>query len=226
MLDQIKSAFELYSTKYQVEQPTIRPSVGDFLVVCTESLTRVTVELKRNLASISSAGELRHMSGTWYPSSGRFRRYFTPLTQWDFLLTSCVPNASKPNVMVFLSRDDLPQNWFEQRSDKWLHWTPDGDFLRSHTVTQNLGKSFVHQVEQILDSYKTRSGLCAKTRRPFTVVPHQEVLIQMDDDEEEEEQPSQPPAKAPALRGSGRRWSRRLFETLHEDWMRGQCIKQ
>jgi hypothetical protein len=96
--------------------------------------------------------------------------------------------------MVFLSRDDLPQNWFEQRSEEWLHWTPDGEFLRSHTVTQNLGKSFVHQMEQILDSYKTRSGLCAKIRRPFTVVPHQEVLRQMGYDEEEEEQPSQSPA--------------------------------
>jgi hypothetical protein len=194
MLEQIKSAFELYSTKYQVEKPTIRPSVGDFLVVCTESLTIVTVELKRNSASISSAGELRHASGIRRSGSNRFRRYFTPLAQWDFLLTSCRPNASKPNVMVFLSRDDLPQNWFEQRSEEWLHWTPDGKFLRSHTVTQNLGKSFVHQMEQILDSYKTRSGLCAKIRRPFTVVPHQEVLRQMGYDEEEEEQPSQSPA--------------------------------
>lgn len=230
MLNQIKSAFELHSTKYQVERPTIRPSVGDFLIVCTESLTTVTVELKRNLASISSAGELQHVSGRRVRRSTRTRRYFTPLAQWDFLLTSCIPKASMSTVMVFLSRDDLPQDWFEQQSAEWLHWTPDGDFLKSHTVTQNLGKSFVHQMEQILDGYQASSGLCAKIQRPFTVVPHQEILVQVDDesddDSDDDDVPSRPFTEARALRGSGPRWSRTLFETLHEDWIRGQCVKQ
>jgi hypothetical protein len=128
--------------------------------------------------------------------------------------------------MILLSRDDLPQDWFEQLSEEWLRWTPDMDFLRNHMLTQNLGESFVRQAEQILNSYQSRSGLRAKLSRPFTVIPHQEILAQMDDGDGEDDPPPAPSATTRALRGSGSRWSRRLFETLHEDWMREQCTRQ
>jgi hypothetical protein len=194
--------------------------VGDFYIVHTKSGQRATVELKQRVASISPAGEFQHANGLRTKKGGKFRRYFTPMTQWDFLLTSWW------DIMILLSRDDLPQDWFEQLSEEWLRWTPDTDFLRNHTLSiQNFGKSFVRQVEQILNSYRPRSGLRAKLSRPFTVVPYQEILAQMDDGDEDD-LPSTPSTTTQTLRGSGSRWSRRLFETLHEDWMWNQYTRQ
>src|SRR5438045_7812579 len=125
--------------------------------------------------------------------------------------------------MIFLSRDDLSQHWFEQQSEEGLRWTPDEDFLRHHTLVWNLGKSFVRQAQQILNSYRLQSGLRAQRSRPFTVVPCQEILAQINGGDEEDDRPSTTSTTTRALRGSGRRWSRKLFETLHGDWIQEQC---
>jgi hypothetical protein len=94
-------------------------------------------------------------------------------------------------------------------------------------LARNLGKSFVRQAEQILNGYRSRSDLCAQLSRPFKVISCREILTQMDGKDGEDNQFSvTPPVTTRALRGSGRRWSHRLFETLHEDWIREQCIKQ
>ncbi|KAL8854856.1 MAG: hypothetical protein Q9221_000362 [Calogaya cf. arnoldii] len=150
----LQRAFQQYSNDFDIELCLIFPMFGDFKIKHRKDLTEVFVEHKSGKFELTrdangQISSMRHMPVYELSRSSRF--IFCWLAQWDFLLTARINNETKKQEALFLIRDVIPSEWWNDTAQAWLHWPSDNlDKLREYVIDMDSPEQALRQIETIL----------------------------------------------------------------------------
>ena len=225
VIQSIIDAFERYSPTYTIEAATIRGGPGDFHFYHSASGVRATGELKRGQVTHTDDDSLSLMSGR--SKHGKYQPIFTPLASWDWLLST----SRHGNMWVFLSKDQLPAEWFRpQEEPTELKWECGRSIRSTHTWCGNVGKQFVLWLESILDQRLGNEGLVAQNDRFSEAATWSPARLLEEEQESSEEageegrKSGKSRAKKPKpLPGTGRMYSLSTFQAMHAEILSKRC---
>lgn len=176
VINDICEDFRVHGQTHDARMLDLRCSIGDFAFVRKRDGEQIAVEVKREVASVNSVGEIHCLAQLPREDKPSDRAcYFSAIRPVDVYL---IRLQSSPESWLLMLRDHLPQDWFDLSTAHWsadatltLKWLPeDPEFLSKHLISCGVGDSarFVSRVEEVLDQY---TSLRTRRERPF-LSPH------------------------------------------------------
>ncbi|KAI4264878.1 MAG: hypothetical protein L6R42_000031 [Xanthoria sp. 1 TBL-2021] len=154
----LQRAFRQYSNDFDVELCLIFPMFGDFKIKHRRDLSEVFVEHKSHKLDLKrdADGQISGMRHRPNYNLGKSDRYvFTWLTQWDFLLTTAINKTTGKEEALFLIRDNIPLDWWNDFNRQWLDWpTTSHGNVQEWLIDLDSPEQAVRQIESILNRIK------------------------------------------------------------------------
>ncbi|KAL9639676.1 MAG: hypothetical protein Q9204_001003, partial [Flavoplaca sp. TL-2023a] len=150
----LQRAFRQYSNDFDIELCLIFPMIGDFKIKHRKDLTEVFVEHKSGRVDLTrdangQISSMRHLPNYNLGKNTRFM--FDWLAQWDFLLTAATNKETKKEEALFLIRDIIPDDWWNNTTQEWRYWPRESlDNIRKCVIDLDSPKQAVRQIETIL----------------------------------------------------------------------------
>lgn len=196
-----------------MQRLAIQPGHSDFFFVHKSSGQKIAVELKRNILATP-----REDLFVWTNSSEFITTPFYASASWDYLLMNYQPDR---DLFCFISRSAFPAHFFDGSTagDRTQTWRPeDPEFLRKQMVRWSSDEAFVSGIESILSLDSEHGSLISDKTVPISFLADNDLSLDRDiENRRQGEFEAQIDVEEGYVRGSGRRWSRMLWEASYEE---------
>jgi hypothetical protein len=150
------------SAVYNFELVRTTPSNGDIKITHIPTGIVVSIELKVRQCHVDDIDNPKTLEHVVTGASGA--KIFHPLVPWDYILTGVGWHASQPTHAILLSRDDIPDHWWREKSDELHSWKPDDPkFLSFNVVHLTSAEQAMADMTKILQGRQQQGAVL---RRP------------------------------------------------------------